>query len=147
MGDRIVVLNKGVVQQIGTPREIYDEPVNTFVATFLGSPPMNLVQRDGLIVGFRPEHFLPTQLYRAGDFIPFSFRIHNVEYLGAERILYGYLDGGRFEHKEVVSRIPSTIPVSYTVGSVNQFGLREKNLKFFDRASHQRTEAKVLAWQ
>ncbi len=43
MGDRIVVLHKGVVRQVGTPSEVYDEPADTFVATFLGSPPMNLV--------------------------------------------------------------------------------------------------------
>lgn len=43
MADRIVVMNKGVIQQIGTPEEIYSKPVNTFVATFIGSPSMNLI--------------------------------------------------------------------------------------------------------
>jgi multiple sugar transport system ATP-binding protein len=43
LADRVVVMNKGVVQQIGTPKEIYDEPSNTFVAGFIGSPAMNLV--------------------------------------------------------------------------------------------------------
>ena len=43
LADRIVVLNKGVVQQIGTPRELYDRPANTFVARFIGAPPMNLL--------------------------------------------------------------------------------------------------------
>ena len=45
MGDRVVVMDKGRVRQIGTPAEVYDEPADTFVATFLGSPPMNLVSR------------------------------------------------------------------------------------------------------
>src|ERR1700761_9832976 len=49
MGDRIVVLNKGVVRQIGTPREVYDQPADTFVATFLGSPPMNLLEDGGMV--------------------------------------------------------------------------------------------------
>src|ERR1700756_1140779 len=57
MGDRIVVLNKGVVRQIASPKEVYDDPADTFVATFLGSPPMNLVENGDVIVGFRPEHF------------------------------------------------------------------------------------------
>jgi multiple sugar transport system ATP-binding protein len=66
LGQRIVVLDAGVVQQIDTPMRLYDRPANVFVATFLGSPAMNLF-RDGqlagpepagsdLIVGLRPEH-------------------------------------------------------------------------------------------
>src|SRR5919199_4426038 len=47
MGDRIAVIDHGKVRQVGTPREIYDDPADTFVATFLGSPPMNLVSRNG----------------------------------------------------------------------------------------------------
>jgi multiple sugar transport system ATP-binding protein len=150
MGNRVVVMNKGLVQQVGTPTEVYDEPANTFVATFLGSPPMNLLEQGEVIVGFRPEHFLPVTLFRDRDYIPFRFRMNMVEYLGAERILHGYLDGGRFDNsKEVVSRIPSTIPVpvSFTEGSVTEFAVREKNLKFFDRQTEKRTEPKVLAWQ
>ena len=49
LADRVVVMNKGVAQQIGTPKEIYDRPANTFVAGFIGSPAMNLV--PGRIVG------------------------------------------------------------------------------------------------
>ena len=46
LADRVVVMNKGVVQQVGTPTAIYDKPVNTFVAGFIGSPAMNLVPGD-----------------------------------------------------------------------------------------------------
>src|SRR3972149_5878340 len=46
LGDRIVVMNKGKVRQIGNPQDVYEHPADTFVATFLGSPPMNLVQHD-----------------------------------------------------------------------------------------------------
>ena len=64
MGDRIAVMRKGVLQQIGTPEELYTRPANTFVATFIGSPAMNLRSRpgswvsarDSLLAGFRPEH-------------------------------------------------------------------------------------------
>ena len=59
LGDRIAVLNQGKVRQIGTPQEIYGEPADTFVATFIGSPPMNLVEDGTTYLGFRPENFLP----------------------------------------------------------------------------------------
>ncbi|MEL6549543.1 MAG: ABC transporter ATP-binding protein [Pseudomonadota bacterium] len=49
LADRVVVMNKGVVQQVGTPTEIYDNPANTFVASFIGNPAMNLV--DGALKG------------------------------------------------------------------------------------------------
>jgi multiple sugar transport system ATP-binding protein len=54
MGTRIIVLNEGVVQQYGTPKEIYDRPSNTFVAKFIGSPPMNLIRcvLDGRAIRF-----------------------------------------------------------------------------------------------
>ncbi len=55
MGDRIAVIDRGRIRQLGTPREIYDDPADTFVATFLGSPPMNLVPRD------EPPARLPTR--------------------------------------------------------------------------------------
>src|SRR6266511_3479201 len=51
MGDRIAVIERGKIRQLGTPREIYDDPADTFVATFLGSPPMNLSPLDGVLLG------------------------------------------------------------------------------------------------
>ena len=54
LADRVVVMSKGVVQQIGTPKEIYDRPANTFVAGFIGSPAMNLVpgmMQGGVFIG------------------------------------------------------------------------------------------------
>jgi multiple sugar transport system ATP-binding protein len=53
LADRVVVMNKGVVQQVGTPAEIYDRPVNRFVASFIGGPAMNLI--DGTISDGRFE--------------------------------------------------------------------------------------------
>ena len=58
MGDRIVVLNEGKIQQIGTPHEIYHRPQNKFVAGFMGSPPMNFLERGTLTIGVRPEEIL-----------------------------------------------------------------------------------------
>ena len=61
MGTRIAVLKDGVLQQVGTPQEVYDQPMTTFVATFLGTPPMNIFPPGTLepgnhLVGVRPEH-------------------------------------------------------------------------------------------
>lgn len=55
MSDRMAILNNGMIQQVGTPAEIYDRPANTFVASFTGSPPMNLITLDGRLMGVRPE--------------------------------------------------------------------------------------------
>src|SRR5690606_1574438 len=85
MGDRIAVINHGEIRQIGTPEQIYDEPADTFVATFLGSPPMNLVTRDTEIMGFRPEHFFPADhAGDADDVVQLPFMPLREEYLGAE---------------------------------------------------------------
>src|SRR5438034_2225238 len=65
LGDRIAVMDRGKVRQVGTPHEVYEDPVDTFVATFLGQPPMNLVEQPGgggrTLLGYRPEHLLPIE--------------------------------------------------------------------------------------
>ena len=55
LADRVVVMSKGVIQQVGTPTEIYDNPANTFVASFIGSPAMNLIDGDIADGVFRAE--------------------------------------------------------------------------------------------
>ncbi len=136
MGDRIVVMHQGIVRQVGTPAEVYDDPADTFVATFLGSPPMNLVDSEEAILGFRPEHFLPAGFAAAtGRRVPFSFRFDHEEYLGSERILYGRLDGGRFDGKRVVSRVPASYRTQLPEGFVQPFETDESHLKYFDRAT------------
>src|SRR5499427_4964987 len=149
MGDRIVVMNFGEVRQIGTPAEVYDEPADTFVATFLGSPPMNLVEKEDVIVGFRPEHFFPVSVLagraavpeairavdREGPYVPLNLRISHEEYLGSERIVYGTVAGGAFDGKKVVSRMPATLVTRFESGSVQAFAVTERHLKFYDRAT------------
>ena len=94
MGDRIVVMAEGKIMQVGTPREVYHESANTFVATFLGSPGMNLIERDNFLFGFRPEQFLPKELAQnRGRFQSFKFKVNRIEYLGADQLVYGELDG------------------------------------------------------
>jgi multiple sugar transport system ATP-binding protein len=144
MGDRIIVLNKGVVRQVGTPKDVYDEPADTFVATFLGSPPMNLVENGDVIAGFRPEHFRPAETI-TGARSTFKFRVENVEYLGAEYILSGSLAGGRAEGNKAIARL--LLGQSFEIGTTYEFAVPERHLKFFDRTSEKRVEARALVWQ
>jgi multiple sugar transport system ATP-binding protein len=93
MGDRIAVMRLGVLQQIGTPQELYTNPRNLFVAGFIGSPAMNFVPGgflpgaggSGQIVGFRPEH---AELDGHGDAVRFDARAEVVEYLGDEQLVH-----------------------------------------------------------
>ncbi|HLY97929.1 MAG TPA: ABC transporter ATP-binding protein [Candidatus Angelobacter sp.] len=145
MGDRIVVLNKGVVRQFGTPTEVYDDPADTFVATFLGSPPMNLIENGDVIVGFRPEHFRVAEDIKDAAKVVFDFRVENAEYLGAEYILSGTLVGGRAEGKKVIARL--LLGHSFEVGKTYQFGVPSQHLNFFDRTTEKKTTPGTLSWQ
>jgi multiple sugar transport system ATP-binding protein len=161
MGDRVVVMDKGRVRQIGTPAEVYDEPADTFVATFLGSPPMNLVEKDDFIVGFRPEHFFPVSVLagraavpealrstdREGPYVPINLRVSHEEYLGSERILYGTIDGGAFGGKKAISKMPSTLSAPWDAGSVQAFAVIERHLKFYDGASGTRIAPRPGPWR
>ena len=145
MGDRVVIMSQGTVQQIGTPAEVYDEPANTFVATFIGSPPMNLLPAKDVTVGFRPEHFLPANVTaHAADRIAYDFIITHGEYLGAEQILYGTIEGGPFHRSKVISRVPSTHALALTPGTRHTFSVARNNLKFFDPQTEKRTTARSL---
>ena len=79
MGDRIAVIDHGKLRQIGTPTEIYDDPADEFVASFLGTPPMNLIQRHDGSLGFRPEHFLPKELLNGAALTELAFRVDRME--------------------------------------------------------------------
>src|SRR5438477_6635097 len=145
MGDRIVVLHKGYVRQIGTPKEVYDQPADTFVATFLGSPPMNLVENGDVIVGFRPEQFRPAAQVSESKKVSFRFRVENVEYLGSEYIVSGLLMGGPLEGKKAIARLGSA--QSLELGQTYDFAVPQPELKFFNRQTEKRVEARELSWQ
>jgi multiple sugar transport system ATP-binding protein len=145
MGDRVMVLNKGVVRQLGTPKEVYDDPADTFVATFLGSPPMNLMEMDGMIVGFRPEHFRVAEDVKDSAKVTFKFRVENVEYLGAEFILAGFLEGGKMDGKKVIARL--LLGHSFEIGATYDFAVADRHLKFFDRTTEKKITPRNVAWQ
>jgi multiple sugar transport system ATP-binding protein len=144
MGDRVMVLNKGVVRQLGTPTDVYDHPADTFVATFLGSPPMNLAEIGDVIVGFRPEHFRPASTV-IGDSVPFRFKVENIEYLGSEWIVSGIPVGGKLDAKKVFSRLSSA--QNLQLGGTYDFAVPQHQLKFFDRSSEKREEPSAVSWQ
>src|SRR3989475_6939922 len=125
MGDRVMVLNKGVVRQLGTPTDVYDHPADTFVATFLGSPPMNLAETGDVIVGFRPEDFRPASTV-TGDSVPFRFKVENIEYLGSGWIVSGTLAGGQLDAKKVFSRLSSA--QNLQLGGTYYFAVPQREL-------------------
>ena len=144
LGDRIAVMQGGKVRQIGTPTEVYDEPADTFVAGFLGSPPMNIVEVGDALLGFRPEHFLPRDAYEAGGVLrALPFTVTRIEYLGADRLLYGTLDG-KLDNARVIARLPSTVSLPIQAGQRYEFAAPEKGLKFFDKATGLRTTPRPL---
>jgi multiple sugar transport system ATP-binding protein len=146
LGDRIAVMHRGKVRQIGTPQEVYDEPADTFVAGFLGSPPMNLVEGNDCLVGFRPEHFLPREIMPPTGTVSLPFCVTRLEYLGADRLVYGVL-GGPFPENRIIARLPSTVTTPVHPGEKYEFMVQEKDLRFFHRETGRRTEPLPLSSQ
>lgn len=164
MGDKIVVMNHGVVEQFGVPQDIYDWPATLFVADFIGSPPMNILrfegavsagdttlamgettldiprQRDGargpLGFGVRPEHI------RLDDAAPYRGVVQATEYLGTTQIVT--LDT---PHGELKARVPSEQVVA--PGSRTGLAFNPRTVSVFDtgtgRALLSDANAKVLA--
>jgi len=143
LGDRIVVMRSGTVRQIGTPQEIYHEPADTFVARFVGSPPMNLLKRNDYIFGFRPEHFLPRETQTDGKLDTFRFNVSRLEYLGADRLLYGTLADDPSNQK-IIARLPSTINASIEPNKAYDFTVPDSELKFFDAITELRISKRPL---
>jgi multiple sugar transport system ATP-binding protein len=133
MGDRIVVMLDGRVRQIGPPQDVYDRPADTFVATFLGSPPMNLITRDDAIVGFRPEKALPASVLPQGTdgHMVVQLDIHRIEYLSGDRHLHGRMTG-LGEPANVIVRLPATLLTPMEAGQTYDMVVRHDDLRFFD---------------
>jgi len=135
LGDRIAVMEKGRVRQVGSPREVYDYPADTFVATFLGSPPMNLVEHDEeTLIGFRPEHLLPRDVFDPReDVVIYHLRVRQVEHLGADRLVYGSLEEERRSDQPVIAGLPVTITMPVVEGQVYEFAVPRRAIRSFDR--------------
>jgi sn-glycerol 3-phosphate transport system ATP-binding protein len=158
LAQRMVVMNAGRIEQIGTPEQVYGTPASTFVAGFIGSPPMNLMKgvasssesghsfamgsqtlplpaaapRNGeLLLGVRPEH---AELAPSG----WPLRVDMLEMLGAERLVYGHLgDGPPSAQPSTGSftlRIEATL-VPPARGSTVHLQVQPQHLHWFDPAT------------
>jgi len=113
LADMLVVMNAGLVEQVGNPLDIYDRPATTFVASFIGAPPMNLLSLSGgalagaatsapagaATLGFRPEDITLEAL--SGGALRLDAVVDAVEPVGAESFLYAATDSGR-----IIVRVP-----------------------------------------
>jgi sn-glycerol 3-phosphate transport system ATP-binding protein len=104
LAQRMIVMNAGVMEQFGTPEEVYNRPATTFVASFIGSPPMNLIRnspegKPGTILGIRPEHFEVVPAATSGSW---PLHVETSEMLGAERLVYARLTDGSGDEMIIV---------------------------------------------
>ena len=145
MGDRIVVLDKGVIQQVAAPEEIYNNPSNTFVAGFVGSPQINFINakiEDGcikfadfsfkidnlpnaqaVILGIRPEKMV------CGGDVKFSAQVDMQELLGSERIVY-------FNVGE--SKCSAKLPPDSEIAGTIDLSIKKEDIYFFDAETGKR---------
>jgi sn-glycerol 3-phosphate transport system ATP-binding protein len=151
LAQRMIVMNAGRIEQIGTPEEVYGQPATTFVAGFIGSPPMNLItgstsgqdfsvgdrvlpvgsaapRQGDLMLGVRPEH---VQIHAEGQW---EFTVEVVEMLGAERLVHGRLCGEAF-----TLRIDGTL-VPPAPGQSVAIKANAERLHWFDPATGRRVE-------
>ena len=157
MATKIVLMNDGKIQQVGKPYEFYEQPQNMFVAKFIGSPTINMVEGkmisgkfvsiDGIKIvpneadakalkgyegkkvhlGIRSERFISEETDES-----FEGRIEVIELLGKEKTLFVKLDMG----KEMVVTVPGYY--EYTVGEKHMFSLDKEALHFFDDETKER---------
>ena len=125
MGSRVAVLNGGRLEQVGTPQDVYDHPASAFVAQFIGTPPMNLLQpgqmgSSDVRVGIRPEHLLlATDGELAGT-------VRQIEHLGHEVLLLTDSPAGK-----LTARIAPDADLP-TVGDAVRFDVADRHLHRFD---------------
>ncbi|PMC74645.1 MULTISPECIES: ABC transporter ATP-binding protein [unclassified Brachybacterium] len=157
MGDRVAVLDRGVLQQIDTPRRMYDHPNNVFVAGFIGSPAMNLVEEqltdqgarfgDAILpvdrttlsgtdektvtVGVRPEDL---DIATDGQGIPVEVDV--VEELGADAFIYGRRAGAEETDKPFIARVDGRRPPQK--GETVHFRPKENHVHLFDTKTGER---------
>ena len=139
LAERMIVMNSGHMEQFGTPEEVYNRPATTFVASFMGSPPMNLLKNApnadfggpaGATLGIRPEHL---QISSNG----WAVQIDTIEMLGAERLVYGHMGD-----EALIVRMDEGLPCP-ALGARIHVSPRPERLHWFDSTTGQRLEKAV----
>ncbi|MFZ3418671.1 sn-glycerol-3-phosphate import ATP-binding protein UgpC [Vibrio harveyi] len=159
LADKLVVLNKGNVEQVGTPLEIYDNPASLFVATFIGSPSMNILDGnasvDGITIddallpvstanlalgeiklGLRPEHLQISQ-----DNPWLQVEVELIESLGADLLLYCRTEGG--DSQKLVVRVEGHTPIQ--IGDKLGLDIKPKHVHLFDANTEKRIESTLAS--
>ena len=153
MADQVVLMKEGRVEQSGTPKEIYETPATSFVAGFIGTPPMNLVPAESLVeaglqvtstdqlaqdalrlitIGIRPEH---VQLSDTDGVEAF---VEHVEYLGADMLADCAISNGRGGSANVLARVPGNSSIQPHTHIRLQWSPEQTH--YFDSASGEKIE-------
>ena len=127
LGDRIVIMEDGIIKQMGTPKEIYDKPANLFVAKFIGSPAMNIIDKDNLFLGFRPENLEPEQIFKYSKDDSFKLELHvkRVEFLGNDTLIYCSSD---LTNEVITAKIISNDNLNLIEGKSYNFYVQSNNV-------------------
>jgi len=148
LGDRIALMERGKVRQVGTPQAMYECPIDTFVASFVGQPPMNLIvprtpaMAWGTALGFRPEDLLPRTAFDASERVcELSFSVRRVEYLGSERHLYGAVAEGESVNGSVIAKLTGRLAACAREGESQPFAVARRAVHLFDAATGERRRA------
>jgi sn-glycerol 3-phosphate transport system ATP-binding protein len=158
LADRLVVLNGGNIEQIGAPIDVYDKPASTFVASFIGSPAMNLLKvkadgnglalatgtglkganakgRDAYTIGIRPEHLEVVTAPGEGEGLHLEASVNVLEPVGAESYLYSsFADGG----DEILVRVSSH--ARHEPGEKLYLRAAPENVHYFDAETGRRID-------
>ena len=159
LADILVVMNGGQVEQVGNPLAIYEKPATTFVASFIGAPPMNLMSiradeiksqlgsTDAGILGIRPEDFVITDQTPAGG-VALPLTVEAIERVGAETFVYGTraqdeqriaANPGELPPGEVIVRIPGS--EAPPIGASIRVAAMRQKLHLFSGDGRTRIEA------
>lgn len=127
ISDRIMIMNDGMIQQIDKPQTMYKNPVNTFVAKFIGSPPINIFVKDAHKIGIRPEHLFLTQ--KEDSMI--TGEVIHLETTGRDTLIKVSSEGDTIQ-----ALIDSNSEV--TLGTTIHLGVKKENIHRFDLETDER---------
>jgi len=151
LADRIVVLNKGIIEQFGTPNEIYNDPNNIFVAEFIGSPKMNIIKinkeqivnsntinlfknkitfenfnfKDEIYLGIRPEDVSLNDNYE----VQLEVKIEHIENLGFEKIIHTKLSDANIIIKSSENVKKESLKISFSKNKVLFFDKSKNRMR------------------